>query len=459
MSGATASSRRSSSQVPRHRLSTDTRLFLLVLTSAVPTLGLLAYVAVATNLPTGGKLTIAFLSITWIIFVASAVREHLVHHIRTLSNLVEAIRAEDYSLKGTRAREPGELAELYQQVNALTDKLKASRQGEQELLNILEKVVNQINVAIVACDADNKIRLVNELASKLLKTSADTLVGTDYDKTALATLPLFPEPRLVDYRFPGGEGRWQVSQQFYRHRGRPSRIVFIADLKQVLSEEEVIAWQRLIRVIAHEVNNSLTPITSICQTVETLLSRSGELEHQQAIAEGLQVIAERAKGLKDFISVYARIARLPEPQKVLFSASTLLQKVEHIFRNQAVVFADPVPTVDLFGDPVHLEQVLINLVKNALEANKDTEKPVEIACSIEDGFCELQVRDQGSGISNPDNLFVPFYTTKDQGAGIGLALSRQIAARHNGEVRLENRLDGPGAVATLRLPLPVGSDV
>ena len=172
---------------------------------------------------------------------------------------MESIRKSDYSMRGARAREPGELAELYSQVNALTDSLKESRQSEQELLAILEKVVSQINVAIIVCDSRDRIRLVNRLAAVLLKSPAEDLIGVDFAGTALAQVPLTSEPKLLDFRFPGAEGRWQVSQHEYRHEGRPSRIVFIADLKQALSDEQIAAWQRLIRVISHEVNNSLTP--------------------------------------------------------------------------------------------------------------------------------------------------------------------------------------------------------
>ena len=128
-----------------------------------------------------------------------------------------------------------------------------------------------------------------------------------------AELPLSSEPRIIDHAFSGIESRWQVSQLWYRHQGRPSRIVFIVDVRQVLVDEEILMWQRLIRVIGHEVNNSLAPISSLCQTLETILSRGDSEARQAAIREGLQVIGQRARGLQEFISVYSRIARLPEP--------------------------------------------------------------------------------------------------------------------------------------------------
>jgi two-component system, NtrC family, nitrogen regulation sensor histidine kinase NtrY len=366
---------------------------------------------------------------------------------------MESIRKSDYSMRGARAREPGELAELYSQVNALTDSLKESRQSEQELLAILEKVVSQINVAIIVCDSRDRIRLVNRLATVLLKSSAEDLIGVDFAGTVLAQVPLTAEPKLLDFRFPGAEGRWQVSQHEYRHQGRPSRIVFIADLKQALSDEEIAAWQRLIRVISHEVNNSLTPITSLCQTLTTILDRPDSANYAEDIRKSLGVIAERATGLKEFIGIYARLARLPEPQKVPFPAADLATRLRGFFAGKPLDIA-PFPDVTLFGDPVHLEQALINLVKNGLEANPADAPPIQLSCHVGEGLCEFRIVDRGPGISNPQNLFVPFYTTKREGAGVGLVLCRQIAARHHGHVSLANRTDGAGAMARLVLPLP-----
>lgn len=440
------------STLPRGRLPTDLRLFVAILSSGVPAVALLI-VLFASPGNKEATLVIALMSLAWTALVAVRMRASLLRHIRTLSNLVEATRAQDYSMKSPRAREPGELAELYRQINTLTDSLKVGRQSEQELLAVLEQVVNQIGVAIVVCDSHDRIRLGNALAGKLLKASPKELIGVEFASTALAEISLAAEPKLLDHQFPGGMGRWQVSQQYYRHRGKPSRIVFVTDLKQVLSEEEIAAWQRLIRVISHEVNNSLTPITSLSQTLSTMLAASDTAGCTHDLRAGLQVIAERAKGLKEFISVYARIARLPEPQKILFPAAQLVDRVQGIFSQAAVEIVGDVPSVSLFGDPVHLEQALINLIKNALEANAPSAQPVRVSCRARGESCEFEIADDGAGISNPGNVFVPFYTTKAEGAGIGLVLCRQIAARHSGEVTLESRPEGRGAVARLILPL------
>jgi nitrogen fixation/metabolism regulation signal transduction histidine kinase len=439
-------------------MATDRRVFLLVLSGVVPVALLLSWISINGTLPVSAQVPLAIFFLGWIVIVAISVRGELLRHVRTLSNLVESIRRNDYSMKGARAREPGELADLYREINALTSSLAESRQSEQELLGILERVVSHINVAIIVCDPDDRIRLVNRLATVLLKTPAEELVGMEISRTPLAELPVKSEPRVLDFRFPGAEGRWQVGQQEYHHQGRASRILFIADLKQVLSDEEIAAWQRLIRVISHEVNNSLTPITSLCQTLTTILDKPDSAQYTDDVRQSLHVIAERANGLREFIGVYARLARLPEPQKVLFPVASLATKLRGFFADKPLDIA-PFPDVKLFGDPVHLEQALINLIKNGLEANPADEPPIQLSCHVADGVCEFRVADRGPGISNPANLFVPFYTTKAEGAGVGLVLCRQIAAKHNGRVSLANRSDGPGAVAKLVLPLPPRQDI
>jgi two-component system nitrogen regulation sensor histidine kinase NtrY len=430
-------------------MASDLQFLLKVLSCALPATVTLAWLWAEHPFAQPAKVAITVITLSWIAIVAGNVRYEFLRHVRTLTNLVEAIRRQDYSVKGVHARHRGELEDLYRDMNRLIDELKTSRQGEQELLSLLETVFGQINVAIIVCDAHERIRLANRLAGWLFRVPAQDLVGIKFADTPLADLQLSTEPQLVDFRFPGAEGRWQIRQHSYRHMGQASRMVFIADLKQVLAEEEIAAWQRLIRVISHEVNNSLTPITSLCQTLRKLLD-SGGPESGSDLRSGLSVIGERAKGLQEFISVYARLARLPEPRKTLFEAASLATRLQGIFAGRPLEIL-PFPKIAVFGDPVHLEQALINLIKNALEANPTTAPPVRLACQMRDGRCEFSVTDNGPGIANPDNLFVPFYTTKPDGAGIGLVLCRQIAAKHHGVVRLQNRTDGPGAVAAFTL--------
>ena len=446
---------RSTSVWPRRRLSAMTALVLWILSGALPSV-LLFVVAAAhgarLSTPLVGALAVA--SLTWLAIVALRVRASIQRHSRRLNNLVEAARAQDYMIRAAVGPETGELAELYRQINALINDLESGRHAEQELLAMLRKVVGQIRVAIVVCDAQDRLRMVNPAAAALLGVAPEALIGASFADTPLAELPLSAEPKIIDHAFSGVESRWQVSQLWYRHQGRPSRIVFIVDVRQVLVDEEILMWQRLIRVIGHEVNNSLAPISSLCQTLETLLARGDSEARQAAIREGLQVIGQRARGLQEFISVYSRIARLPDPDKLLFPVRHLVDRVRGMFPEGALAPSGDVPDVRLYGDPIHLEQALINLIKNALEANAGSDEPVVFHVRVREASCEFEVADAGPGIANPGNLFVPFYTTKTEGAGIGLVLSRNIVAKHHGQLTLENRGGRSGAVARMTLPLP-----
>lgn len=435
------------------RIGTEWRVFFWILSCAVPPVIGLALLFHYVRPPWGVVIASGILVCAWVAAVARMVKQRLVHHFRTLGNLLESIRKGDYAMRSSRAGEAGELASLYQQINHLSDSLKSSRLIEQELLTVLEKVVNQINVAVFVFDPREKIRLVNRLGAALLNSSPDLLIGARRSETALADLPVAAAGKVFDHRFPGAAGRWQVRESLYRRGGEVSRILFIADLKQVLSDEEISAWQRLIRVISHEVNNSLTPISSLCQTLARALADPGKIDDND-VREGLAAIGERARGLQEFISAYARIAQLPEPNKALFPVAELAGPLPHFFAGRPLQVV-PFPPATVYGDVVHLQQALINLVKNGLEANPPDAPPVELRCTVEAAYCHFEVTDHGPGIANPDNVFVPFYTTKSDGAGVGLALCRQIAIKHHGSVSLENRGDARGAVARLSLPLPL----
>ncbi len=425
-----------------------------ILSGAVPSLVLYALVLFGAVPSRNVVAACAAITVVWLATVAMRIRSTLSRHVRRLNNLVEAARAQDYSIRAVIGTGNDGLSELYGQINALINDLEGGRQAEQELLAMLRKVVGRIRVGIVVCDAQDRIRLVNPAAARLLAVSPEQSIGVEFSRTSLADIPMSEQPRTVDFRFPGAESRWQVSQLWYRHQSKPSRIVFIVDLRQVLADEEILMWQRLIRVISHEVNNSLAPISSLCQTLESILSRGPLPGRESTIVDGLQVIGQRARGLQEFISVYSRVARLPEANKIVFTADRLIERVCGMFSPELLSAPPEYPRTRLYGDPVHLEQALINLIKNALEANADSPDPVILRCRIRDGSFEFEILDNGPGIANPANLFVPFYTTKEQGAGIGLVLSRNIVAMHHGSLALENRRDSAGAIARLILPLP-----
>ena len=244
----------------------------------------------------------------------------------------------------------------------------------------------------------------------------------------------------------------------FREGGLPHQLVVIADLSQPLREEELKAWQRLVRVIGHELNNSLAPIKSIAGSLTTMLKRPQKPDDwEDDMRGGLEIIEARAEGLNRFMQSYARLAKLPAPNKQPCEIGPLLQRIISLETRATVQLVEG-PAFTANVDAAQVEQVIINLVKNAVEAAPEPGQSAAPTCCVRVGWrrfsgaLEIFVEDDGPGIANVQNLFVPFFTTKPSGSGIGLVLCRQIAENHGGSLSLENREGTTGCIARLRLP-------
>ena len=385
--------------------------------------------------------------------VMAHVRSTLNNHVRVTLNLVESIRSHDFSLRASEAEQRGEIAELHRGLNLLADEVKHIREDELDARRLVEQIVARINVAIIVLDARGVIKLANPFAELLLGSRAKEILGKDVDTTMLRDVAS-RTGQWIDHEFPGVEGRWQVVVQPYRERGVPGRIVMVSDLEHILTHVESQAWRRLIRVISHEVNNSLTPIISVSQTAGRLLDHPANDARDGQVKEAVQVIGTRAGNLRQFISEYVALARLPEPRLGEFGIAGLMQAVERTMREAGVSFEHDARCADtvIEGDRAQIEQVLINLIKNAVEA-QEANPVVDVRYSVNQGYCQIEIADRGPGFGNPEDAFVPFYTTKARGAGIGLALCRQIVSNHFGKIYLENGADGVGAIVMVMLPL------
>jgi nitrogen fixation/metabolism regulation signal transduction histidine kinase len=387
----------------------------------------------------------------WLGF-AMAVRERVVFPLQTLSNLLAALREGDFSVRGRSPRPDDALGEVMREVNTLGSTLREQRLGAMEATTLLRTVMREIDVAIFAFDERQRLRLVNRAGERLLASSAERLLGQTAAELRLAACLEGPQQSTLQAAFPGGAGRWGVRRSRIRERGLPLELVVVSDLTQALSEQELEAWQRLVRVLGHELNNSLAPIKSIAGSLESMLARDRLPEDwREDMRRGLDVITSRSDSLTRFIGAYARLAKLPRPQlQPLSIADCVGRAVSSETRLAAEVEAGPGLTVR--GDPDQLEQVLINLLRNATDASLATGGAVRIGWRRDGTMMEIWVKDEGPGLAGTANLFVPFFTTKPGGSGIGLVLSRQIAESHGGALTLENRTDGPGCVARLRLP-------
>ena len=375
-------------------------------------------------------------------FVASYVlHEQLVFPLLTISNIITALREEDYSLRARNARRDDALGEVMVEVNALATLMESRKLEAVEATALLRAVLGQIDAAIFAFDAEDRLQLVNRAGERLLGTPRERLMGRTAAELGLDSLLAEDGPSTIDR----GATRWDVRRSSFRERGSPHRMLVLADITRALREEELDAWRRIVRVLGHELNNSLAPIKSIATSLEQLLARE-ELPHdwREDVAHGVRVIGGRAEALTRFTRAYAQLARLPEPRKRDVRVDALVRRVAALETRVPLRIDGPEAVVH--ADEDQLEQLLINLVKNAADAAQSS---VAIRWNLTGDTLTLRVEDDGPGVSGTANLFVPFFTTKPNGSGIGLFLSRQIAEAHGGTLTLENRDDAPGAVATL----------
>jgi len=394
----------------------------------------------------------------WLGF-AAALRRRVVWPLQTMANLLMALREGDFSIRARGARRDDPLGEAMIEINALGALLQTQRRGAVEATALLYTVMEEIDVAVFAFDDGRALRLVNRAGQRLLGIPAERILGISAEAAGLAEcLEGEPSRVLGSTAFPGGRGRWGLRRTQFREAGRPHQLVVIADLSQPLRREELKAWQRLVRVLGHELNNSLAPIKSIAGSLGASLRRTPKpADWESDLRAGLDIIASRAEGLTRFLQAYARLARLPAPVRAAFDLGATVQRAVALEpRVNAAVHAGP--AVKLEADAAQIEQLLINLVKNAADAvleQRNAGRPdagIRIGWARSEGSLEIRVEDDGPGVAQTANLFVPFFTTKPEGSGIGLVLCRQIAENHGGSLELRNRTDGSGCIALLRLP-------
>ena len=438
------------------RLTHDQRVLLMALASAVPgaVISLIFLWSGAYTPKVQWTLTVVIVTVC--LGFAFALRERVVVPLQTLSNLLAALGEGDFSIRARGARGGDPLGEVMIEVNALVDTLRNQRLGALEATTLLRKVMEEIDVAVFTFDDERRLQFVNRAGSHLLRQPMERLLDRRADELGLDECLTAKVPRIIPATFPGGSGRWALKRSAFRQGGRPHEPVVISDVSQPLREEERQAWQRLIRVLGHELNNSLAPIKSIAGSLSSLLDRDPlPADWRDDVTRGMDVIAARADSLNRFMSAYARLAKLPAPSLEPLDVREFVGRVVGL-QTAEIVDMQQGPGLVIRADGDQLEQLLINLLHNGIEAATETRGRVRIGWRRLDGLpdlLELWVEDDGPGLSNTSNLFVPFFTTKPGGSGIGLVLSRQIAEAHGGTLTLENRQAARGCRATLRLPL------
>lgn len=463
------------------RLSHDQKVLVLALLVGLPgvafSLGLLWLGAFALRLQ--WTVTVVLL-VSWVGLTA-ALREQVVRPLGTLANMLAALREGDFSIRARVKDASDPLSLAYLEVNNLEEILREQRLGAVEATETLRKVMEEIDVAVFAFDDSETLRIVNRAGERLLGQPADRVIGKGASDLRLDECLRGVAPRTLELALPGGQGRWELRRSVVRQEGFPLKLLALSDLSRALREEERQAWKRIIRVLSHEINNSLAPIKSISGSLQGLLGK-GDLpaDLDEDVQRGLQVISTRAEALGRFMASYAKLARLPSPELAPVEVAPLVQRVADLETRLPVEVVGG-GSVTIQADPDQLEQALINLIRNAVDATLEARDEaldgappgdsgasaptegdggpgkVTIRWLQRGGKLHVLVEDDGPGLGDTGNLFVPFYTTKQGGSGIGLVFSRQIAEGHGGSLELENRGEDKGARARMVLPMDPGA--
>ncbi len=324
----------------------------------------------------------------------------------------------------------------------LEQKLASKRQEYMHNESFLFEFIKDLSFPILVLDHHQQIYATNHTFNTLFKLPESDLYGKKIKSLGIQ----YHDNKWQQVSNSNLNHRYEINHHILKRSGRNYQLLMLFSVEQQLRDNEKQVWQRLIRVLNHEVRNSLTPIYSMTQSLQEM-KMSGPLNSEQQNVEKniLEVIEKRSLQLLDFVENYSAFSKLAPAKLELTSSEDINKRIQAIFPD--LIIANHTP-YKLNLDPGQLEQALINVIKNAIEASKSTSK-VTLNWSLNNQQITLEIIDNGPGIANPDNLFVPFYTTKEKGTGIGLILSREFIRNQGGELTLTNRNDKKGAIATI----------
>jgi two-component system nitrogen regulation sensor histidine kinase NtrY len=416
----------------------------LAVLAVLPLLALAAAAAAGVVIPAWGRWLWLAVALIWLTVWMVVAARRRARQLQLLASLLQGLREGDY---GSRVRSgPGPVGEIWREYNALAAKLGGEERRGLETDALLSQLLGGLELAVLIVDEQERLVDLNPAAEQLLGKSAAELVGRSARDIGLSDWLGRSAPFIDRHVFPAAEGPWEVRRVAFRRQGRPHRLLVVTDVSRALREEERRAWRRLIRVLGHEINNSLGSI----QSTAALLKERAPAADRTA-TEGLELIEQRSRALGSFIRRYAELARLPPPSPERVDVATLVRRVISLEPRVATeVMSDSTETIHV--DRSQLEQALINLVRNAADAALETGGGIRVRWRRSGRDLLIEVEDDGPGIAHTENLFVPFFTTKEGGSGIGLVLARQIIEAHGGSLQMANREGARGALALVRVP-------
>ncbi len=453
----------------RPRLLYENRISLYSFLVALPGLLVSAFLVWMQPWSTGSRLLLIAVELFVWWLLALALQEQTTRPLQTLANVIGSLREEDYSFRARNAAPEDALGELSLEVNALADMLSDQRVRAIEATALLQRVVDEIDAPLFAFDPASTLRLVNPAGEHLLRQTKARMLGRTAAELKLQPCLTAANESLVELNLNDSQARWLLRRSSFRQHGVPHTLVVLSDVSRALREEERRAWQRLIRVLGHELSNSLAPIKSIAGSLSSRVSSTPmDAEVRNDLQRGLEIIEARSASLHRFLEAYRRLAQMPAPVLRQVRLGPLVGRAAGL-ETRIKVGVQPGPDVAFQADPDQLEQMLINLVRNAADAVLETRTAVlreesgrERSCQESKGVVvrweadskdiTLVVEDEGPGLLNPANVFTPFYTTKPNGSGVGLVLSRQIAEAHGGSIEISNRTSGRGCLVKVVLP-------
>jgi two-component system nitrogen regulation sensor histidine kinase NtrY len=467
--GSSAAGLRGSRPRKRARLLYEHRISLYSFLVAFP--GLIVSAVLVWIQPWGTESRLALIGaelfVWWLL--AIALQEQTTRPLQTLANVIASLREEDYSFRARNATSEDALGELSLEVNTLADMLSDEKVRAIEATALLQRVVDEIDAPLFAFDPASKLRLVNPAGEHLLRQAKARMMGRSATELSLQPCLEVENESVVELNLNDSQARWLLRRSSFRQNGVPHTLVVLSDVSRALREEERRAWQRLIRVLGHELSNSLAPIKSIAGSLSARVSSTPmDTEVRSDLQRGLEIIEARSASLHRFLEAYRRLAQMPAPVLREVTLGPLIARAAGL-ETRIKVCVHPGPDVVFQADPDQLEQMLINLVRNAADAvlemlnasavegpsvvrfPSDSERVV-VRWDADPEDVILAIEDDGPGLSNPANVFTPFYTTKPNGSGVGLVLSRQIAEAHGGGIEIGNRPGRRGCQVKVVLP-------